>query len=121
MTLFEWMLCAHLVGDWILQTEWQAMHKRVRWDALLAHVGVYHLVLFVVVLPRVGAWDPRLYVAVLALAASHAWLDRGDHLSGLMRRLRIVVTRPAEGRLHLAVDQAIHVVLLGLAAAWLGR
>ncbi len=65
------------------------------------------------------AHDLRICVAVLLLAASHAWLDRGTHVVSLMRALRIVQRREPERWLHLATDQTLHILALALVAAWL--
>lgn len=37
------MLAAHFVADFLLQTNWMAVNKSKRWDALAAHVAVYSL------------------------------------------------------------------------------
>ena len=42
MTTFELLLLTHLLGDYLLQTEWQALNKSKNWVALWTHVGVYH-------------------------------------------------------------------------------
>ena len=45
MSLFDSLLVAHLVGDWLLQTEWQALNKTKNWRAMWAHVAVYHILI----------------------------------------------------------------------------
>lgn len=39
--VFLGLLGAHWVGDFVLQTHWQATNKSKRWDALAAHVATY--------------------------------------------------------------------------------
>ena len=116
MTLFENLLMAHLAGDWIFQTEWQALNKTRSWRALLAHVSAYHLLVLGILLSRFGLAEPRVYLAVALLAVSHALLDRRDPLIWLMRKLRIVVEREPPFWLVMAVDQSVHILLLGLVA-----
>jgi len=38
------LVVAHFVADFVAQTDWQAMNKSKRWDALAVHVSVYSLV-----------------------------------------------------------------------------
>lgn len=42
---FLWLLCAHWLGDFVLQTHWQASNKSKRLDALSRHVMTYTLVM----------------------------------------------------------------------------
>lgn len=119
LSLFDSLLVAHLVGDWLLQSEHQALAKARSWGALLAHLAVYHVLVLGALLLYFPAPDLRIYVAVLLLAASHAWLDRGTHVVSLMRALRIIQRREPERWLHLATDQTLHILALALVAAWL--
>ena len=119
MTLFESLLLAHIVGDWLLQTEWQALNKVHNWRALLSHVVVHHLVVLGVLLARFGFQDIRVFVVVGLLAVSHAILDRHWPVVWLMRALKHIVVRPPERWLTIVIDQAIHILLLGLAVLYL--
>jgi hypothetical protein len=119
MSLFDSLLIAHLVGDWMLQTEWQALNKMHNWRAMWTHVLVYHALVLGVLWAHFGFDDLRVYAAVGALALSHAFFDRRWPEIAVMRALRIIVDREPERWLLIAVDQVIHVVLLGLAAFYL--
>jgi hypothetical protein len=120
VTTFEVLLVSHLVGDWLLQTEWMATEKRHNRRALIAHVAVYHLLLLAVLVYRFGYDDVRVYAVVAGLALTHALLDRQWPVLALMRRLRISVERPPDWWLQVAVDQVLHVLLLAVAALVLG-
>jgi hypothetical protein len=120
VTTFELVLVAHLVGDWLLQTEWMALEKRTSWRALFAHVAVYHALIFLVLGYRFGFGDVRVYLVVGALALSHAVLDRRWPVVRIMQLLRISVTRPPEKWLEIAVDQTLHILLLAVAVVFLG-
>lgn len=121
MTIFEILVVAHVVGDWLLQTEWQAVNKTRSWRALMSHVLVYHAVLLALVGMKVGYRDSSLYLIVVSLAVVHGFLDRNWPLVWLMRTLRITVLRTPERWLTVAVDQAVHLVLLAAAALYLSR
>ena len=58
------LLLAHFVGDFLLQTDWQATHKSRNWRALGAHGLTYTLVLAVLMLCGASPW----WVAVNGLA-----------------------------------------------------
>lgn len=119
MTIFESLLLAHVVGDWIFQTEWQAVNKRHNWRALLIHVGIYHVIVFAVLAAQFGFVEPRVYIAVAFLAITHAILDRQWPVEWLMRTLRLAVRRSNERWLVIAFDQAVHIVLIGLVTLYL--
>jgi hypothetical protein len=122
--VFAVLVVCHAVGDFLLQTEWQATHKRgglgrdpVRRRALLAHVATYTLA-FVPALAWLAGDLGAGGVAALAAAVflPHAVQDDGRLLSAYVRTVKR--TEPAPGMLMLAVDQCFHlVVLFGLAIA----
>ena len=121
MTPFELLIVTHLVGDWLLQTEWMATEKHHNRRALLAHVAVYHALMLVALGYRFGFTNGTVYAVVAGLALSHTVLDRGWPVLRIMRVLRISVTRAPEKWLVVAVDQTLHILLLAAAALVLGR
>jgi hypothetical protein len=115
-------LVSHLVGDFGLQTEWQAEHKRgglgpdpTARRALVAHVTTYTLA-FVPAL--IWLWDD-LGAGVLAVAAlvfgTHLVQDDGRLIDGFV--VHVKRTNPGNHpAVVAAVDQTLHVVVLfGLA------
>jgi hypothetical protein len=121
MTIFESLLLAHLVGDWLLQTEWQANNKIQKWQALLSHVIVYHLVILAVLLAWFGFRNVNIYITVVALAVTHAVLDLRWPVEWIMKTFRHTVANQSERWLVIVVDQSIHIILLGLASLFLSR
>jgi hypothetical protein len=121
MTIFETLLMAHLVGDWLVQTEWQAANKVHNWRAMLSHVIVYHIIVLGVLVAWFGFRDMYVYAVVVILAVTHAVLDRQGPVEWFMRTFRLCVNRKSERWLVIVVDQSIHIVLLGLAALFLSR
>ena len=49
LSLIIVILVAHFVGDFICQTDWMALNKSKRWDALGLHVITYTSILFICV------------------------------------------------------------------------
>lgn len=121
MTLFEGLVLAHIIGDWLLQTEWQAENKRHDWGALLIHLALYHSVVAAVLVLGFKVTGLPLLWAVTFLVVTHAVLDRRSTLTWIMRALRLTVSRPPDRWMTIAVDQSIHLLLLGLVAVYLSR
>lgn len=116
MTIFEGLLIAHLLGDWLLQTEWQAQNKQHNCAALMVHVAIYHTVVLAVLVFGFKFTNLETVAVVMALAVLHMILDRRTAVIWIMRRLRLTVERQPERWLLIAVDQSLHLLLLGAAA-----
>ena len=121
--VFAVFLVSHLVGDFVLQTEWQAQHKRGGLGpareprrALLIHVSVYTLC-FVPAFAWLrddAGWLLLLAVAAL-LFATHVVQDDGRLLEAYARRVKRL-DPDSHPLVVIAVDQSLHVVtLFGLA------
>lgn len=114
---------SHLVGDYLLQTDWQARHKRgglgrrdpIRRRALLSHIATYTLA-FVPALVWLASDLGAGVIWVAALVAvPHLVQDDGRLLDAYMRRVKgtAAAENPAVAG---AVDQALHfTALFGLA------
>ena len=108
----------HLVGDFLLQTDWQARYKHgglgrdpVRRRALAEHVAIYMLP-FVPALVWIGLETDVLWaVAMGAVVAIPHWLqDDGRLLDAYMAKVKgLSYTSPG---LRVAVDQSFHAVAL---------
>ena len=110
---------SHHVGDYLLQTEWQASHKagglrrgaREARRALVAHVATYTLA-FVPALVWIATESTgALAVAVAALIAlPHLVVDDGRLVRAYVTRVKRVLD--PDRQLVSAVDQSTHLVLL---------
>lgn len=125
--LLVWALIAHVVADWLLQTDWMAVNKvNLRHPAGYVHAGVYTLFM----LP-LFPW----FLAIL-IGATHLFIDTRGPVQWWMRTVKRMPPGGGSGRsgagspgaytnsgfLESAVDQAFHVVILAaaaLAAYWL--
>jgi uncharacterized protein DUF3307 len=119
-------LVAHMVGDYLFQTDWQARHKRgglsgdpVALRALCAHVATYTLA-FVPALIWIGdeldaGWA---VLAAVLVAVPHLVVDDGRlvrfYLARVKRADRFDVGLAA------SVDQSFHVLSLFLVALLIG-
>jgi hypothetical protein len=120
--VFALFAVSHLVGDYVLQTDWQALHKYgglgsdpTARRALLAHLSTYTLA-YVPALVWLGSdIGAAGAIGVAALVSvPHLIQDDGRLLSAYIRRVKRV-DEPSE-LLAMCVDQSFHLVAL-LAAA----
>ncbi len=41
MTISLWLVLTHFIADFVFQSNWMAIQKSKRWDALTLHVSIY--------------------------------------------------------------------------------
>ncbi|MBV9166788.1 MAG: DUF3307 domain-containing protein [Solirubrobacterales bacterium] len=120
------LLASHLAGDFLMQTEWQAMNKtgglrepRSR-TALLRHVAFYTAA-FAPALVWIGRRTTARRACVVAgvIAVPHMLVDDGRLVELWLREVKRAQHPPAA--LAVAVDQSFHVIsLLGAALVAVG-
>jgi hypothetical protein len=120
--IFAVFIVSHLVGDFLLQTDWQAQNKHgglgsdpVRRRALFSHVASYGLAFvpaFIWLASDVGGW---IVLVALGVLVPHLIEDDGRLLALYMRSVKRTLAQPADF-LFIAVDQSLHVVALFLLA-----
>ena len=116
--VFAVLVVSHLVGDFLLQTDWQASNKEnglgpqpEHRRALLAHVLTY-MVAFLPALVWIGIETDALWAVAIAfvIAVPHLVQDDRRLLDAYMRKVKgLAESSPG---LRIAVDQAFHVVFL---------
>ncbi len=82
-------LLAHLIGDYVVQSEWMATEKTRRSVAALAHAISYTAVFFAV-------FGPRLW-ALVVIGATHFVIDRW-RLARFLIRAKNMILAPPGGR-----------------------
>jgi Protein of unknown function (DUF3307) len=117
---FAVFVVCHLVGDFVVQTDWQARFKTgglgedpVRRRALFSHLVTYTLC-FVPALVWIGIESGEAWRAVLIGAVvfvPHLIQDDGRLLDAYMYRVKGLSSEGSSG-LRVAVDQAFHLVFL---------
>ncbi len=145
MTLLPLVLAAHFLGDWVVQTDWQAANKvrpdpllitrrRRRWvtypvgdywtgwRAMWDHMVGYHLALCLALLA--AAADPtkvphRWAWIVAGSFVTHSVIDRRWTVRWLMDRTGSAAFASTSWGV-MAVDQALHLSILCVLAATLG-
>jgi hypothetical protein len=119
-------LVAHMVGDYLLQTDWQARNKRcglggdpVARRALLAHVTTYTLAFvpaFIWIADELDAVWAVVCAALIFLP--HLVIDDGRVVREYMTRVKRA--NGFEAGLAASVDQSFHVLSLFLVALLVG-
>ena len=121
--IFTVFAVCHLVGDFLLQTTWQARNKHgglgpdpVKRRALVSHVTAYTFAFLPALLWVGGETDPGWAVAVgLLVGIPHLVLDDGRILNAYSARIKHV-DPGADTRVAFLVDQSFHVLSLFLLA-----
>ena len=116
--VFAVFVVSHVVGDYLLQTEWQALHKHgglggdpVRRRALLSHIAGYTLA-FVPALVWLWSTLGAGVVGVAALIAiPHMIQDDGRLLSSYARTFKRADLK-ANPALAASLDQSFHLLAL---------
>jgi Protein of unknown function (DUF3307) len=122
VSVFTAFLVAHMVGDYLFQTDWQARHKRgglsgdpVAFRALVSHVTTYTLAF----LPALVWIADELDAGWAALAAGLIFLPHLVLDDGRFVRAYLANVKRVEGfdvGLAASVDQSFHVLSLFLVA-----
>jgi Protein of unknown function (DUF3307) len=125
--IFAVFTVSHLVGDFLLQTDVQAMHKRgglggngISPRSLLSHTLTYTLAFVPALVWLAGDIGVVETIGVaLLIAIPHMIQDDGRLLDAYMRHVKGVDPRP--GGLLIAVDQSFHLLALFLIALLVGN
>ena len=126
--IFAVFIVSHLVGDFLLQTDVQAMHKRgglggngISPRSLLSHTLTYTLAFVPALIWLAGDLGLLETIgAALLIAVPHMIQDDGRLLDVYMRKVK-GVGDPKPGGLLIAVDQSFHVLALFLVALLVGN
>jgi hypothetical protein len=126
VSVFTAFLVAHMVGDYLFQTDWQARHKRggltdrAASRALVSHVTTYTLA-FAPALVWIGdELDPGwAFLAAALIFLPHLVLDDGRIVRAWLTRVKRAPT--FEIGLAASVDQSFHVLSLFLVALLVGN
>lgn len=112
MTIFNYLLIGHLIGDFLLQTTWMAMNKSKKWMPLITHCIVYTLSVFVVTL--IGG-EALSIGAIVLIFSSHILLDRRTFVVWWVKHIMGSKGNDA-GWLTIMADQVFHILILGAVA-----
>jgi hypothetical protein len=105
--LFVWGFVVHLVADWLLQTEWMAIHKiDLRHPAAWTHSAIHTLGLLLVF-----AWPVALLIGI-----SHLLIDTRKPLIWWLRMVKQMPKMHNHQTVEIWVDQVMHITVLAVVA-----
>lgn len=116
MSIFDWLLVGHLVGDFLVQTNEMARRKSQSWPWLLRHLAAYMAVMAVILGALAWTHSIPLWAAGagwLLIGVTHALLDRRGFTRWWMR---VIGISPDVLWLQIAVDQVFHIATLAIVA-----
>lgn len=123
-TLFVLFYVAHKIGDYWVQTDWQANNKASNPEALWGHALTYGLtfVPFLIAATVAGVTEPwAVFGGFGLIMLPHAWFDTRKPLNWYwvhVKRLSLdPASHPLFAILRLEMDQAFHIASLAVAAA----
>lgn len=114
MTIFEWLLIGHFIGDWAFQNEWMVRHKQ---DALFNRAVFIHCVVYTLVLLLIVWWfqptplsttDLIWFSAIVYI--SHWLIDASNaafYWMNIFQQSNVLFVR-------IVVDQLFHILILAL-------
>jgi hypothetical protein len=116
MSLFDWLLVGHLVGDFLLQSDSMARRKVSEWPWMLRHVGYYTAVVALPVTVYALQHSVPFWFVLVALAfiiVTHIVMDRRDVIRWWMR---VAGVTAEYAWLSIVADQVFHILSLALVA-----
>ena len=116
--VFAVFVVCHLTGDFLLQTDWQAVNKRGGLGrnrearrALFSHCFVYTCVYVPALIWVAAHKSPLAFALLLVIFIPHLVQDDGHALMAWNRIVKRSSPQPGD-TLYMAIDQAFHVVAL---------
>lgn len=116
--VFAVFVVSHLVGDFLLQTDWQATNKArglggdpLHRRALLSHVAGY-MAAFLPALVWIGIETDAAWAVVIAAAIAIPHAIQDDRRLLYVYMARVKGTSATSSGLGVAVDQAFHTLFL---------
>ncbi|MBN1485668.1 MAG: DUF3307 domain-containing protein [Chloroflexia bacterium] len=106
--MVEMMLLAHLLGDYVFQTDGLVRWKMRSMAGLVAHGAIVTLWLWLCSLPFTLSWWPY----ALAVGVTHTLID--------IVRARLGQVKPTTALILLLLDQILHLGTIAAALAWSG-
>ncbi|MGA9290739.1 MAG: DUF3307 domain-containing protein [Anaerobacillus sp.] len=110
MTPFDYLLLAHLIGDYLFQTKWMALHKHNQWLPLLTHVSIYTFMIGVTAWLAFGGLS---FFQLSFVFVTHLILDRRTFVVWWTETV-MQNADPGSRWLTVVVDQVFHLIVIGI-------
>lgn len=110
MTPFAYLFVAHLIGDYLFQTNWMAANKTKDWRALLVHSVVYTAILSIVAYLTFGGLS---IWGIMILLITHIILDQRSFTIWWVETIMKTNSKQF-GWLVIMVDQTFHIITIAV-------
>jgi hypothetical protein len=121
--LLVWAMVAHVIADWLLQTEWMAVHKTsLRHPAAYVHAGVYTLLMLPLFPWLLAVLIGGIHLLVDTRIPVYWWLrvikqmPPKDSQNACLPESSLMGFRTTTAIVEAAVDQSFHLVTLAAAS-----
>ena len=118
MTIFEKLLIAHFIGDWILQPTWMGIRKTSEWKVRFLHCLIYTICFAWLSLP-VCLWIFTTHYIIDSYKPLY-WFRkfRGDYKT--MEEFKESFSTPAGFFINVTLDQIFHIlVFVPIVLGWI--
>ncbi|OFD71173.1 MULTISPECIES: DUF3307 domain-containing protein [Bacillus cereus group] len=111
VSLFIVLYIGHKIGDYLFQTDYQAVNKKDNWLALISHCFIYTLAVSIMAYVFVGFFN---WTAIFILFISHIIIDRKIFLNWWAKNIKRIrdTEEPTVQPGLIELDQAFHYIIL---------
>jgi len=111
MSNFDILLIAHLIGDYLFQTNWMAANKVKEWPPLIFHSFIYTSIIWII---SILGFQGLSFKACIFIFVCHIVLDQRQLVK--LWSDKIMGLKDGEPSwLRTMVDQTFHLIVLALA------
>ncbi|KQX67245.1 MULTISPECIES: DUF3307 domain-containing protein [unclassified Paenibacillus] len=105
------LLIGHLIGDYLLQTDKQAIRKNTQWIPLIVHCAVYTIVLLILMYLLLGIFN---WTMIFIIFFTHVIIDKGEIVSWWARKVKGIedVSKETIRPVLMAIDQTFHLIVI---------
>ena len=110
MNSFDYLLIAHLLGDFLFQTKWMADKKVTLWLPLIIHSFIYTAIIWLISYYAFGGLSLTGFILIFS---GHIILDRRVVVNlWASKIMRMDDSDPVW--IKVAIDQIFHIILLAI-------
>lgn len=110
MSDFDYLLIAHLLGDFLFQTKWMADSKLNKWLPLLIHAFVYTAIIWIL---SYFAFGGLSLAGCILIFGGHLILDRRAFVNFWSTKI-MSLGDDTPAWITIVIDQSFHLILLAL-------
>lgn len=110
MSNFDYLLIAHLLGDFVFQTKWMADNKANNWLPLLFHSFIYTAIIWII---SYFAFGGLSLTGCILIFGGHLILDRRTIINLWSSKI-MGLEDEATNWITIVIDQTFHLILIAI-------